>query len=187
MENMNPAEPPSVADTSNPEERWDKIGGWASSACAIHCLISPLFFLAIPAFAEIWAHPASHALMALGVVPLAMTVVIFGYQKHRQKWVLYSALVGILLILFGSALPYLPETAEANFLDPLDAVATDDPCECCPSIVTDEEGSSRLYWPPAGIASVAGSGFLIVAHWGNRRCNNRCCKNKTGTCQSNSA
>ncbi|MDG2084997.1 MAG: MerC domain-containing protein [Planctomycetota bacterium] len=181
MNNINSTESTNSTDT---EERWDKIGGWASSACAVHCLISPLLFLSIPAFAEIWAHPASHALMAIGVVPLALTVVIFGYQKHRSKWVLYSALVGILFILFGSALPYIPETAEANFSDPLDAVAANEPCDCCPSIVTDTDGAMKLHWPPAGVATVAGSGFLIAAHWGNRRCSKRCCKNETGTCQN---
>jgi hypothetical protein len=182
MENLNLTESTNSSDT---EERWDKIGGWASSACAVHCLISPLLFLSIPAFAEIWAHPASHALMAIGVVPLALTVVIFGYQKHRRKWVLFSALVGILFILFGSALPYIPETAEANDSDPLDAVAANEPCECCPSILTDTDGATKLHWPPAGVATVAGSGFLIAAHWGNRRCSKRCCRNKTGTCQNN--
>ena len=97
---------------------------------------------------------------------------------------LYSALVGILLILFGNALPYIPETAEANFSDPLDVVAIHEPCDCCPSIVTDTDGAMKLHWPPAGVATVMGSGFLIVAHWGNRRCGHRCCENETGTCQN---
>lgn len=150
--------------------RWDKIGGWASSACAVHCLISPLLFLSLPAFAEIWAHPASHIIMATFVVPLALTIVLFGYWQHRQRWVLSAAVVGIAFILTGSALPFLPGSSELALSDPLDIAVVGEACDCCPSIVTDEEGRSRMHWPPAGMATVAGSGFLIVAHWGNRRC-----------------
>ena len=171
--------------TSEKSDRLDKIGGMASTACAIHCLISPILFLSLPAFAEIWAHPASHALMAIWVVPMALTVVIYGYRKHGQKWVSAAALCGIALILMGSALPYMPKANDSSIADPLDAVAVaEEPCDCCPSIVTDTDGEMKLHWPPAGIATVMGSGFLILAHWGNRRCSKRCCENQNGTCQN---
>ena len=193
MNNINPTESTNSTDA---EERWDKIGGWASSACAVHCLISPVLFLTLPAFAEIWAHPASHALMAIWVVPMALTVVIHGYRKHRQKWVSVAALIGIACILAGSALPYLPADSNKLAADSLDvdsldvdsldvvSVEAEEPCDCCPSLVTDNSGEMSLHWPPAGIATVMGSGFLIAAHWGNRRCSKRCCKNETGTCQN---
>ena len=188
MNNINPTESTNSTDT---EERWDKIGGWASSACAVHCLISPVLFLTLPAFAEIWAHPASHALMAIWVVPMALTVVIHGYRKHRQKWVSVAALIGIACILAGSALPYLPADSNKLAADSLDvdsldvvSVEAEEPCDCCPSLVTDNSGEMSLHWPPAGIATVMGSGFLIVAHWGNRRCGRRCCENETGACKN---
>ena len=185
----------STNDSSRPNnsDRLDRIGGLASTACAIHCLIAPVLFLTLPAFAEIWAHPASHALMAIWVVPMALTVVIHGYRKHRQKWVSAAALVGIACILTGSALPYLPADSNTLTVDSLDvnsldvdsvAMTTDGSCDCCPSLVTDQSGDMSLHWPPAGIATVMGSGFLIVAHWGNRRCGRRCCESETGTCQN---
>jgi len=180
----------STNDSSRPNnsDRLDRIGGLASTACAIHCLIAPVLFLTLPAFAEIWAHPASHALMAIWVVPMALTVVIHGYRKHRQKWVSAAALVGIACILTGSALPYLPADSNTLTVDSLDvdsvAMTTDGSCDCCPSLVTDQAGDMSLHWPPAGIATVMGSGFLIVAHWGNRRCGRRCCESATGTCQN---
>ena len=193
---MTPSTSTNDGSQSNDSDRLDKIGGLASTACAIHCLIAPVLFLTLPAFAEIWAHPASHALMAIWVVPMALTVVIHGYRKHRQKWVSAAALVGIACILTGSALPYLPagsdtltvDSLDADSLDAdsLDAVAmtTEESCDCCPSLVTDQSGDMSLHWPPAGIATVMGSGFLIVAHWGNRRCGRRCCESETGTCQN---
>jgi len=171
-------------DSPGNTERLDKIGGFVSTACAIHCLISPLLFLSLPAFAKIWAHPATHAIMAVGVVPMALTVVIYGYRKHLQKWVSAAALCGIALILVGSALPYVPSSPESVSEDPLAVAAkAEESCDCCPSIITEKDGETKLLWPPAGIATVAGSGFLILAHWGNRRCSRRCCENATGTCQ----
>lgn len=190
---MTPSTSTNDVSRSNNSDRLDRIGGLASTACAIHCLIAPVLFLTLPAFAEIWAHPASHALMAIWVVPMALTVVIHGYRKHRQKWVSAAALVGIACILTGSALPYLPADSDTPTVDSLDvnspvvdsvAMATDESCECCPSLVTDQSGDMSLYWPPAGIATIMGSGFLIAAHWGNRHCGRRCCENETGTCQN---
>ncbi len=159
----------------NPTDRWDKVGSWASSLCALHCLLSPLVFLAMPAFAKFWAHPASHALMAMLVVPLAMTVVLQGYRKHHRKWVLSAALAGIVCILTGSALPYVGgSSSSANIVAAAETSEAEGAClECCPAVVTDEEGSSQLHLPPAGMATIIGSGFLIVAHLGNRR---RCVK-----------
>ena len=193
---MTPSTSATDGSRSNDSDRLDQIGGLASTACAIHCLIAPVLFLTLPAFAEIWAHPASHALMAIWVVPMALTVVIHGYRKHRQKWVSVAALIGIACILAGSALPYLPADSNKLAADSLDvdsldvdsldvvSVEAEEPCDCCPSLVTDNSGEMSLHWPPAGIATVMGSGFLIVAHWGNRRCSKRCCKNETGTCQN---
>ena len=188
---MTPSTSTNDGSRPNNSDRLDRIGGLASTACAIHCLIAPVLFLTLPAFAEIWAHPASHALMAIWVVPMALTVVIHGYRKHRQKWVSAAALVGIACILTGSALPYLPADSDTLTVDSLDvdsldamAVTTEESCDCCPSLVTDQSGGMSLHWPPAGIATVMGSGFLIVAHWGNRRCGRRCCESETGTCQN---
>lgn len=164
--------------------KWDRLGSLASSACAIHCLVTPLLFLALPAFAKVWAHPASHALMALFVVPLALTVVIQGYRQHRRRWVLFAAIGGIAFILVGSALPYLPSdgastTAIASAGETSSGPAasgvavpeaTTATCtECCPTVVTDESGESRLHWPPAALVTIAGSVLLVSSHLGNRR------------------
>lgn len=148
---------------------WDRLGCIASCACTVHCLAAPFLFLVLPAFAELWAHPASHALMALLVVPLALTVVIYGYRRHRVHWVLGAVVLGIAFILAGSALPYL----SASELAPAEEAVT--ACDhCCPSVVEDETGESQLHIPPAAIATVIGSLFLIAAHIGNWR-GSRCC------------
>ena len=49
----------------------DRIGIGASILCAIHCAAAPFLLLLLPAFGKIWAHPLSHILVAMLVVPLA--------------------------------------------------------------------------------------------------------------------
>jgi hypothetical protein len=147
---------------------WDFVGCSASSACAVHCLLTPFLFLALPAFAEMWAHPVSHVLMAILVIPLALTVVVQGYRKHRERWVLGAAMLGIAFILVGCLLPAFPSSEAAAPIAKESLVAA----SCCPSVVSDDSGGSRVELPPASIASIAGSLLLIAAHvrnWRGRR------------------
>ena len=149
---------------------WDRWGAFASSACAVHCLLSPLLFLSLPSIANVWAHPASHALLLLAVVPLALTVLWRGYRKHGEHWVIGAALLGLGFVLVGAALPYL-SGAEAGHA----AGAVGHECaHCCPTVVTDDAGQSRLSFPPGSVASIVGSVFLVGAHLGNRRSCRRC-------------
>jgi hypothetical protein len=146
--------------------RWDRLGVCASVACAFHCLAAPLLFLAAPTFAGIWAHPSSHALIGLLVLPLAGTVLIRGYCVHRKLWVATAAVFGIACILLGSVLPFLEgETA---------ACAAETCTSCCPRIVPDGAGGFTFGWPSASLATIAGSALLVACHLGNLAyC--RCC------------
>lgn len=83
----------------------DRVGIFASVLCAIHCAAAPVLLLFLPAFGSIWAHPASHVLVALLVVPLAIFSIRKGYQVHGRKWIMASAGLGILFVLIGAALP----------------------------------------------------------------------------------
>lgn len=147
--------------------RWDQVGAWASIACAVHCLVAPLIFLALPALSGIWVHPGSHALMAVLVVPLASVVLLRGYRVHQKKWIAVAAGVGIACILVGCALPLmdggsvLAESAEAC-------------ASCCPQVIEGEDGEAAIGWPPASMATVLGSTLLAVGHFGNITCRHCC-------------
>lgn len=148
--------------------RWDRLGVWASVACAVHCLVAPLIFLAIPAFSGIWAHPGSHALMAALVLPLACIVLLRGYRVHQKRWIGALATVGVGCIMVGCALPLLGGDAAA-------AESSAGACaSCCPQIITEEDGGTSIGWPSASIVTVAGSVLLAVCHFGNIACR-RCC------------
>ena len=69
----------------------DRIGIGASILCAIHCAAAPFLLLLLPAFGKIWAHPMSHILVAMLVVPLAAFSIRRGYLTHQKKWVLVTA------------------------------------------------------------------------------------------------
>lgn len=139
--------------------RWDRLGVWASAACAVHCLVAPALFIAVPAFASVWAHPASHAVIATLVLPLAVTVLTRGYRVHGGKLVAGAAAVGIACIAVGCVLPYLGPEAQA--------AGTEACVSCCPQAVVDEAGETSIEMPPASIATLAGSFFLVAAHIGN--------------------
>ena len=153
-----------------PDSRWDRLGVAASVLCAAHCLAAPLLFLAVPKVAGIWAHPSSHALIALLVLPLAGTVLLRGYRLHRKAWVASAAAVGCGCVVVGSALPFLDGGATVAAAETASACA-----ECCPQLVEDDAGAWSLDWPAASIVSIVGSALLVASHLGNLACSRRCC------------
>lgn len=107
----------------------DRVGVAASILCAIHCGVAPFLLLFLPSLGKIWAHPASHILVAIFVVPLAIFSIRKGYQTHRKRWILTAASIGIFFVLVGSALPAFAKTTDATNLpasEPASTIAVDD-------------------------------------------------------------
>ncbi len=150
----------------------DRFGVLASVLCAIHCAVTPLLLLILPSFGRVWAHPASHWGMALLVIPVAAIMVVRGFRRHRRKWIVGCGLLGILLVLAGAALPYLPSGKNLanviSFALPVSATSETASCEdsCCPS-TSSASGESRLHIPPAAIVTTLGGIALIITHLGN--------------------
>lgn len=140
----------------------DRIGVAASVLCAIHCALAPALLLFLPAFGRIWAHPASHALVALLIVPLAVLTIWSGYRRHRSTLVASAAVLGVFLIVVGAALPALCAAPEKE----IPGACTD---KCCPSTQISATGETTLHIPPAAIVTTLGGIALIAAHLGNLR------------------
>ena len=100
----------------------DRIGIGASILCAIHCAAAPFLLLLLPAFGKIWAHPLSHILVAMLVVPLAAFSIRRGYLTHQKKWVLVTAYIGIFVVLTGATLPAFSKEPEAQAVQAIDSV-----------------------------------------------------------------
>ena len=92
----------------------DRIGIGASILCAIHCAAAPFSITFTTAFGKIWAHPLSHILVAMLVVPLAAFSIRRGYLTHQKKWVLVTAYIGIFVVLTGATLPAFSKEPEAQ-------------------------------------------------------------------------
>ena len=96
----------------------DRIGIGASVLCAIHCAIAPFLLIMLPAFGKIWAHPLSHILVAMLVVPLAAFSIRKGYLTHQKRWVLVTAYIGIFVVLTGAALPAFSKETQTPIASP---------------------------------------------------------------------
>ena len=166
---------------SSPKFNLDRLGVVASALCAVHCAVTPILLIALPAFGKTWSHPASHWLMALVVVPIAVLMMTAGYRKHRRRWIIATGVAGIAFVMIGAAIPYLKSAGESGDSGAEIAAAsveTDgDSCavdECCPSLVADDEGNFQLHVPAASIVTMLGGVALIVTHVGNLCCCSAC-------------
>ena len=131
---MNPATTAESARFPLNEKSADRLGVAASVLCAIHCALAPILLIALPTFGKIWAHPASHALVAIFIVPLAFFSLYKGYKKHQKRWILVSALIGIFFVLGGAALPAFtkaspPASTSTDAPTPPAAAAEEDDCD----------------------------------------------------------
>ncbi len=190
--------------SSRPGSHPDRIGVAASVFCAIHCAATPLLLLFAPAFGQLWAHPASHWIVALLVVPLAGVMVVHGFRRHRRIPVLAAGIVGMALVVAGAAVPYwemdkqTANGAAASVSEPADAFRVTtagggSPCEsagcdeldvcqaaappvdtCCPSLGVDESGKTKLVIPLASVVTTLGGLLLIATHLGNLCCLSTC-------------
>ena len=150
--------------------RADRIGAVLSAICAVHCAVTPFLLLTLPTFGKFWAHPASHWIMALFVVPLAVFSLSSCYRQHRRKWIIAMGITGIVLVLAGAAAPSLKNTLNASAATAIGVAEStlEHECDsCCPSIESTANGGWRLHTPLASILTTIGSLFLIGTHVGN--------------------
>lgn len=168
---------------SPPQQKWlnaDRVGVIASTLCAIHCAVTPFLLLLLPNFGKIWAHPATHWGMALLVVPIAVMMMTSGYRKHRRKWIVGIGTIGVALVIFGAIVPYVGnveasasegqlagEMGEASETLHEESCSEEGVDACCPSLMTDAEGNTKLNIPAASIITSLGGLALIVTHLGN--------------------
>ena len=86
-------------------DRWDKIGITLSGLCAIHCLITPILLLAIPALGAVFEAAWVHVVMAIFIVPIGIFAFYSGYLHHKKKGLMALGFVGLALIGAGLLLP----------------------------------------------------------------------------------
>lgn len=159
------------------DSRLDRIGAFASFACAIHCLAAPIVLILLPSFAPIWTDPAAHIMLAVLVVPLAIISLSFGYRQHRRLPIPLVAGVGLVLIIGGMAAPAVAASSlPSNAAVETTLNSADCSADCCAK-VTIEEGEVNVAFSFNTIITIIGSIFLALSHlWNLRLCSKlKCC------------
>lgn len=87
-------------------DRWDKLGIFLSSLCAIHCLVTPLLVLALPVMGEFFEQEWVHLTMALFVVPVGLFAFWSGYKHHHQSKVFALGVLGLSMVGGASLAPH---------------------------------------------------------------------------------
>ena len=85
--------------------RWDKLGITLSSICAVHCLLTPVLLLAIPALGQFFEAPWVHVTMAIFIVPIGIFAFYSGYLHHKQKGLTALGFAGLALVCAGLLMP----------------------------------------------------------------------------------
>ncbi len=80
----------------------DRLGATASTACAIHCMITPFVIGLLPILGiGFLAAPWFENIAVLGAICLAIVSLMHGYLHHRQFHALWLLLIGTVLLFSG--------------------------------------------------------------------------------------
>lgn len=80
----------------------DRVGATASSACAVHCMITPFVLGLLPVLGiGFLAAPWFENTAVLGAISLAVVSLLHGYLHHRQFHALWLLIAGAALLLSG--------------------------------------------------------------------------------------
>jgi peptidoglycan/LPS O-acetylase OafA/YrhL len=89
----------------------DRLGIYASAACVVHCMVTPVLL----SFSVVFAHllpseERTHRTFAVAVAALGAIALIRGLRRHRRKvvaWLMAGGLACIFLTaMFGDDLPH---------------------------------------------------------------------------------
>jgi hypothetical protein len=77
-------------------ETWDRLGMVASTVCAVHCVVTPIAAMLLPAVAA--AEGVTHWTLAAAVVLFAVLAFVPGASVHGERRVLLLGLMGVAMI-----------------------------------------------------------------------------------------
>lgn len=79
----------------------DRSGIAISALCLAHCLAGPLLVLAIPAWESFEDQSSFHRIVALLILAVGTLAFYKGYKHHRQTKVVWTALLGFVVVAIG--------------------------------------------------------------------------------------
>ncbi len=79
----------------------DKFTVGFSVFCAIHCVLTPIAMVILPALAAtIFGDEKFHLLMLIGVLPSSVIALTMGCRKHKEWSVVILGLIGLAVLTF---------------------------------------------------------------------------------------
>ena len=114
---------PSIAHA--PEEPFSRVVGFmdiagvfASTLCAVHCLLLPFVLVLLPVLAEHLMHyDFVHVGLAGFVLTFCLMAYVPGYLKHRDRRLVWIGVIGITLVFFATFIArYWGEAAEGGII-----------------------------------------------------------------------
>jgi uncharacterized membrane protein YfcA len=89
----------------------DRIGVFASAACFVHCLATPvLLSLSSVSVHFLPSEEGTHRVLAVSIALVGVFAILSGYRRHRRPSVLVFLSVGLVFIFagafFGNYLPF---------------------------------------------------------------------------------
>lgn len=131
-----------------------------AAVCALHCLLTPIFVIALPIIAtSFFVHEDFHLWMILLVLPTTGFAIFMGCRRHKDRWVAALSAVGISILVFALVHERVQHTANAEA-----SVAA----AHCPSCARDVAEDPVPLHAAAWINTLGGL-FLASAHIRNFR------------------
>jgi len=78
----------------------DRLAISMAVVCGIHCLVTPVLLVALPILATtFWVDENFHLWMLLLVIPTTSLAVWTGCRRHKDRWVLAAAALGMAILV----------------------------------------------------------------------------------------
>ncbi len=90
------------------QELGDKLAIALSSLCVVHCLITPILLIALPALSSVafLDHESFHQILLFFVVPVGVIALLAGYRHHRDNKVLALGMTGLAMLIIAGTIAH---------------------------------------------------------------------------------
>ena len=72
-----------------------------SFLCGIHCFAIPILLTILPSF-KFLSETNVHLWIMVGIIPTSLISLVLGFNKHKNKSYLMTALIGLILLAFAA-------------------------------------------------------------------------------------
>jgi hypothetical protein len=78
----------------------DRLAVGMAVVCGIHCLVTPILLVALPIIGTtLWVDKDFHLWMLFLVIPTTCLAIFSGCRRHKDRWVLAAAVLGLGILL----------------------------------------------------------------------------------------